>query len=254
MKDQNMARIIAAAVLIRFIMEKNYPLFVKELRFKRSEVADLSVYPYNIPLIKTLETVKFEKPVTFFAGENASGKSTILEAIALNMGLNAEGGSENACFETINTSSELYMHITLVKSGFMPRRKYFLRAESFYTLANAYKDYLEDMHAFSHGEEFLRICSGFSERGFYLLDEPESALSPQSQMRFLCLMDKLAKDGAQFIIVTHSPILLSYYDGQILNSNDRLLPIAFKDTEIYNVYQKFLSDPDGMQNRLFKTV
>lgn len=228
-----------------------FPLFVKKLIFNRDEVEDFDVYPFNIPLINSLNTVEFEKPVTFIAGENASGKSTIIEALALNMSLCAEGGSRNACFETQNTTSELYRYIKLVKSGFMPQWKFFLRAESFYTMANAYIEYKEDMHSCSHGEEFLQIFGKFSDRGFYLLDEPESALSPQSQMKFLCIMDKLAKNGAQFIIVTHSPILLSYYDGQILDANDGLKPIAYEETDIYRIYKSFLSDPVRMQKRLF---
>ena len=120
------------------------PLFVKKLIFNRDEVENFDEYPFSIPLIYSLNTVEFEKPVTFIAGENASGKSTIIEALALNMGLCAEGGSRNACFETQNTTSELYRYIKLVKSGFMPQWKFFLRAESFYTMANAYIEYEED--------------------------------------------------------------------------------------------------------------
>ena len=229
-----------------------FPLFVKKLIFRREEVEDFDEYPYNVPLISSLDTVEFEKPVTFIAGENASGKSTIIEAIALNMGLCAEGGSQNACFETQNTTSELHKHIKLVKSGLVPQWKFFLRAESFYTMANAYAEYDEDMHSCSHGEEFLKILSDFKGRGFYLLDEPESALSPQSQMKFLIIMDKLARNGAQFIIVTHSPILLSYRDGQILDSNNGLKPIAYEDTDIYRLYKSFLTDPARMQKLLFE--
>jgi len=231
-----------------------FPLFVKKLIFNRDEVDNFDRYPFNVPLINSINTVEFEKPVTFIAGENASGKSTIIEAIALNMGLCAEGGSLHACFETQNTTSELYKYVKLIKSGFMPRWKFFLRAESFYTMANAYAGYLEDMHSCSHGEEFLEIFRKFSDRGFYLLDEPESALSPQSQMKFLCLMDKLAGNGAQFIIVTHSPILLSYYNGQILDSNNGLRPIAYEDTDIYQIYKSFLSNPAGMQKLLFGNI
>ncbi len=229
-----------------------FPLFVKKLIFRREEVEDFDEYPYNVPLISSLDSVEFEKPVTFIAGENASGKSTIIEAIALNMGLCAEGGSRNACFETQNTTSELHKHVKLVKSGFVPQWKFFLLAESFYTMANVYAGYDEDMHSRSHGEEFLKILSKFTDRGFYLLDEPESALSPQSQMKFLIIMDKLARNGAQFIIVTHSPILLSYRDGQILDSNNGLKPISYEDTDIYRLYKSFLTDPLRMQKLLFE--
>ena len=237
-------------------------LFVRGIRLQRNQVESFDKYPFCIPLIRGMEEVEFRKPVTFLMGENGSGKSTILEAIAVSMGMSAEGGSRNMRFQTANSTSCLHEYLTLVKFG-TPRWSYFLRAESFYTMANAFNAYLrgedgkfltgdDPMHERSHGEEFSRIFNSFSPRGLYLLDEPESALSPKNQMRFLCRMHDLAAQGAQWIIVTHSPILLSYYDAEILNLDEGFRPVAYRDTEIYKTYRRFLDCPEKMQRFLFE--
>lgn len=229
-------------------------LFLKGFKLNRDKVEDLDEYPFDVPVISNLTELKFEKPVTFIVGENGSGKSTIIEAIALNMGLSAEGGTVNMVYETFNTTSDLNKYLTMFK-GAAPKWKYFLRAESFYTMANAYEGYrdayTESMHERSHGEEFNRLFDSFSDKGFYLLDEPESALSPKNQMRLLCRMHSLAQGGSQFIVVTHSPILLSYYDAQILNADDSLRPISYRDTDIYKLYRRFMDCPEKMQSLLF---
>lgn len=230
-------------------------LFIKGIRLRRDEVESFDEYPFNIPIIRELDEVRFEKPVTFIVGENGSGKSTIIEAIAESVGLSAEGGTRNMVYETVDSTSELCNYITLIKSGAKPKWKYFLRAESFYTMANAYEGYREPyergIHAQSHGEAFNSLFDGFSENGLYLMDEPESALSPRNQMRLLSIMHRLAQSGAQFIIVTHSPILLSYYDAAILNADDLLRPVKYKDTEIYDIYRRFSEQPEKMQHLLF---
>ncbi|MDE6060361.1 MAG: AAA family ATPase, partial [Clostridia bacterium] len=212
-------------------------------------------YPFSIPIIKSLTEINFEKPVTFIAGENGSGKSTIIEAIAVSIGLSAEGGTRNMVYETVNSTSVLEQYLTLFKSGIQPRWKYFLRAESFYTMAQAYSRYnynSPEIYMQSHGEAFNSIFDGFSENGLYLMDEPESALSPKNQMRLLITMNTLVEKGCQFIIATHSPILLSYYNAQILNADNLLKPISFRETEIYTLYRRFLECPEKMQKYLFE--
>lgn len=228
-------------------------LFVKGIRLNHNRVENFDKYPFNIPIINRLTEIQFEKPVTFIMGENGSGKSTVIEALAVSLGLSAEGGTRNMVYETFNSTSSLDKYLTVIKSGVSPQWKYFLRAETFYTMAQAYSKYnYGDSSIFrqSHGEAFNDLFSKFSESGLYLMDEPESALSPKSQMLLLSRMHSLAKNS-QFIIVTHSPILLSYFDGQILNADNELKPIAYKDTEIYSLYRHFLETPEKMQRLLF---
>lgn len=228
-------------------------LFIKEIKLNRDKVESFEEYPFNIPIIKSLTEIKFEKPVTFIIGENGSGKSTVIESLAISLGLSAEGGTRNMVYETYNSTSALDRYLTIIKSGLNPQWKYFLRAETFYTMAQASSRYDDDASIFnqSHGEAFNELFSKLSPNGLYFMDEPESALSPKSQMKLLSRIHSLAKNS-QFIIVTHSPILLSYFDGQILNADNGLKPIEYKDTEIYAIYRCFLESPEKMQKYLFE--
>lgn len=228
-------------------------LFIKGIRLNRNQVEDFDTYPFNIPIIKSLTEIKFEKPVTFITGENGSGKSTVIESLAISSGLSAEGGTRNMIYETYNSTSTLDRYLTIIKSGLCPKWKYFLRAETFYTMAQAYSQFNYGNPSIfnkSHGEAFNELFSELSPNGLYFMDEPESALSPKSQMKLLSRIHSLAK-SSQFIIVTHSPILLSYFDGQILNADDDLKPIAYKNTEIYSIYRHFLECPEKMQKNIF---
>lgn len=230
-------------------------LFIKGIRLNRNSVPCFDEYPFSIPAIRSLSEIRLEKAVTFIVGENGSGKSTVIEALAVSLGLSAEGGTRNMRYETYNSTSELDNYLTVIKSGLAPKWKYFLRAETFYTMAQAISHYDDDsdyIFAKSHGEAFNELFSDFSPNELDLMDEPESALSPKSQMRLLAKMHALAGSGSQFIIVTHSPILLSYYDAQILNADDMLKPIQFKDTQIYSIYSRFLQCPEKMQELLFE--
>lgn len=226
---------------------------------------DFTKYPFSIPIIKNFNNLKFSKNVTFFVGENGVGKSTFIEVIALLLGLSSESGTQNFLYRSKDTHSSLYKYLTLYKSGRIPTTKYFLRAESFYNfstemerlvkednfvdLLDAYGGYL---HECSHGEAFLKLVKNrFSNNGLYILDEPEAALSPSRQMSLLCLIDDLAKNGSQFIIATHSPILISYRDGEILDLNQDFKKVEYKDTEIYKTYKLFLENSEKMQDYLF---
>ncbi len=214
-----------------------------------SDTLNFTQYPYNIPAIKNLGTLKFHADVTFFVGENGAGKSTLLEAIAVAMGFSAEGGTKNARFSTVeNSFSPLHASLKLMKSYKLPRDGYFLRAESFFNLAT-YMENLEEntnppFHQMSHGEAFLTLLTDkFRGKGLYLLDEPEAALSPSRQLAALAAMHQLVRDESQFIIATHSPILLSYPNAKIVQFDaDGLREVAYEDTEHFNVTHDFLNN------------
>lgn len=236
----------------------NDNLFIKKIIFEREKVIDFEQYPFNIEIIKNLHELTITSPVTFLIGENGIGKSTFIEAIAVSLGLNAEGGTQNFNFSTKNTTSELSNYFIIPKYNY-PKTKFFLRAETFYNVASEIDNleidnyYGGSLHECSHGESFLRLIQNrFTQNGLYILDEPESALSPQSQMSLLYLIDELVKQGSQFIIATHSPILISYYKGKILDLSNNFNEIKYEDTDIYKIYKLYLDDAEGMQKRLFQ--
>lgn len=241
------------------------PLYLSRIALKREDIPNFEEYPFSIPIVQNLTEIELDCPVTFFIGENGIGKSTFVEAIAMAMGLNPEGGSQNFHFSTFDDYSQLYQYLRISKFG-IPKTKFFLRAESFYNVASSIdRDYNDSMsgnlsesyggslHECSHGESFLQLVENrFSDHGLYILDEPEAALSPTRQMTLLCLMDRLVKEGSQFIIATHSPILIAYIHGKILDLNNGFQETKFENTEIYQTYQEFLKNPYGMQKILFE--
>jgi len=236
-------------------------MFLRSVTLLRDGERDFGRYPLSIPAIRNLRTLTFSSPVTFFVGENGSGKSTLLEAIAWQCGFNTAGGARHHIHEVEASEAALGPHIRLswlpkVTSGF------FLRAESFYHFAS-YLDRLaaEDpsfrydgyggrsLHEQSHGESFLSLFVnrfGSRARSLYLLDEPEAALSPARQLAFLRILHKHAQSGrAQFIIATHSPILLGF-PGAVICSFDggEIRKVAWEETEHYQITKGFLNRPD----------
>ena len=222
-------------------------------------------YLRDIPAISHLikdKSIELSKNITFFVGENGSGKSTLLEAIAVNFGFNAEGGSRNFAFSTNSTHSDLYKNIRLAK-GLRPKDGFFLRAESFYNAAS-YIDELDreapsfhklidsyggiSLHNQSHGESFLALVQNrFGDNGLYILDEPEAALSPMRIMTLMVEIDRLRRAGSQFIIATHSPILLTMPDSEIFEfSENGISKVHYKDTEHYQITRNFLENPEKM--------
>ncbi len=219
-------------------------------------------YLASLPAIKYLASVErlpFSQPVTFLAGENGAGKSTLLEAIALCCGFNPEGGSRDFAFSTQDSHSELYRFLAVIKSR-PPADGFFLRAESFYNTASFLDQNSQEtrttlnryggvsFHAQSHGEAFLSLVTNrFDGKGLYLLDEPEAALSPQGIMSLICAIDSLVKQDSQFLIATHSPILMAYPKAQILEINESGIgPVDFRETQHYQITKLFLDDPDRM--------
>ena len=240
--------------------------YLKEIY--KINIEDFEEYSYlrNIPSLKNFQGIKIEKPVTFFVGENGSGKSTLLEAIAIALGLNPEGGSKNFNFATKETHSELGKLLEIARGSRREEDGFFLRAESFYNLAteveelngsgfsSLYDSYGgKSLHDQSHGESFRSlILNRFRSRGIYLLDEPEAALSPTSQMSLLCIIDELVKKDTQFIIASHSPIILAYPNADIYEFSEAgIEKKSYKETESYSVTKAFLDDPERMMNFLF---
>lgn len=223
--------------------------YLRSLTVRDDEDIDTSRYPFNIPAVRGIGTLSLHADVTFFIGENGAGKSTLLEAIAVAMGLPAEGGSRNVSRQQQEVSP-LHKELRLVRGYKAPRWSYFLRAESVFNVIS-YIDSLgaapgsppsPSLHQRSHGEAFMDLLLGLSGDGFYLLDEPEAALSPNRQLAALSAIDQLVRRGSQFIIATHSPILLSYPNPKILVfDQDGMRETAYQDTEHYAVTRDFLN-------------
>jgi len=238
-----------------------------EVRLKRDEVPSFEVYPFSLPAIRNLDVLSLHRAVTLFVGENGSGKSTLLEAIAVAAGFNPEGGTKNFRFGTRISHSPLHEYLRLVKGIRRPKDGFFLRAESFFNVATEIERLDSEgggprvidsyggksLHEQSHGESFMALMlNRFGGNGLYLLDEPEAALSPQRQLSALARIHDLVKAGSQFIIATHSPILLAYPDAHIYSCSTNGIELtAYTDTEHYRVMHDFLANPERMLNVLF---
>lgn len=232
-------------------------LFIQKLRINWDAISNQS-YLRNIQAIARLNELTFNHNVTFFVGENGSGKSTLLEAIAVECGFNAEGGSKNYYFSTYDTHSKLCNALTLVKGWRKISWGYFLRAESFYNVATKELDYAggahpsQRYHEQSHGESFLALIqNNFKPNGLYLLDEPEAALSIQRQLTLLVEINRLAKQGAQFIVVTHSPILLGLPNAQIYSFDGPVHEITYEETDSYQITNLFINNRMRLLEQLF---
>ena len=237
--------------------------YVSELRLRREAVESFDRYPFSLAAVRPLENLEFHPAVTFFIGENGSGKSTLLEAIAVACGFNAEGGSKNFRFATRDSHSELHRFLRISKGFPRPRDGFFLRAESFFNVATEIEkldaepgagppigpSYGErKLHEQSHGESFLALLlNRFRGEGIYFLDEPEAALSPSRQLSVLTRIHDLVVQKSQFIIATHSPILMAYPDAYIYSFSQKGIErVAYTDTEHYRVTRDFLSNPQRM--------
>ena len=237
------------------------PLYIREIRISWDGI-DRESYLRSIEAIHNVDHIRLTNPVTFFVGENGSGKSTLLEAIAVACGFNPEGGTRNYNFSTYDSHSELCDAIRLVRGVRRAEWGYFLRAESFYNVATKEDEYSrgpggipQHYHEKSHGESFLQLVQNtFRPNGLYLLDEPEAALSPQRQLTLLMEIDRCARTGAQFIIASHSPILLGIPDAQILTFDEGPIhPCAYEDTDSYQVTEVFINHREQLLHNLLDT-
>ncbi len=229
--------------------------YISRVSLLRDKVESFDRYPFCLPAVRSFEWIDLHPKVTFIVGENGSGKSTVLEAIAVALGFNAEGGTKNFRFGTRNSHSELHEHLRIAKGIKRPHDGFFLRAESFFNVAteienlhvgNSYGG--RSLHEQSHGEAFLALMmERFGGKGVYILDEPEAALSPQRQLAVLSRIHDLVLDESQFIIATHSPILMAYPDACIYQCGaDGISQTFYQDTEHFQVTRDFLDNPERM--------
>ena len=241
-------------------------LYVKTVTVEETISEDS--YLHRIPAIRQLEEtpLEFQKKVTFLIGENGTGKSTLIEAIAIACGFNPEGGSKSFTFTTSDSHSELWKHLSISRRAH-PKDGFFLRAESFYNVATSIDEMDRSgfgprvidayggvsLHEQSHGESFLALVKNrFRGNGLYILDEPEAALSPNRLMQLLVRIHDL-EENSQFIIATHSPILMSYPGAQIYElSEEGMCEVDYQDTENYRVTKAFLEKPEVMYHHLFE--
>lgn len=236
------------------------PLYLREISMKDGKQApDANAYPFAIPSIGRLKRLKFHPNVTFLVGENGSGKSTLIEAIAVAYGFNPEGGSRNFSFQTRASHSDLHQYLRVVKGITRPQDGYFLRAESYFNVGTEIENLDKEpaggppiinsyggisLHEQSHGESFLALLKHrIGGKGLYIFDEPEAALSPARQLRFLAILHDLVGKNSQFIIATHSPIIMAYPNSLIYRlDEDGIKPASYESTEHYLITRSFLNN------------
>jgi len=239
-------------------------LRLKTVKLLRESVVRWDEYPFNIPPIASLDILKITSRICFFVGENGTGKSTLMEAIAAHYGFGREGGSRNFSFETTPSLRSIDSLVRALRVGFTNRTGsgFYLRAESFFNVAS-YVDSVggidsyggKSLHDQSHGESFISLLQHrFTRSGFYVMDEPEAALSPQRQLSFLVLLHDLLtnNDNIQFLIATHSPILLAYPDAQILSfDGGHVREIGYRESQPFQLVSRFVAAPERYINALF---
>src|SRR5258708_25874721 len=240
---------------------------LKKISLIRELIKKPREYPFNIPTIASLNALEISSRVCFFVGENGTGKSTLLEAIAAHYGFGLEGGNRNLCSKNTESVTTIEPMVKALRLSFTKRTGggFYLRAESFFNVASyvdqvgalgSYGD--KSLHDQSHGESFLSLLQNrFTRSGFYLMDEPEAALSPQRQLSFLILFHELVKgnDGIQFIIVTHSPLLLAYPGAQIFSFDEgNVHQMDYRESQPFQLVSRFMAAPERYINALFSYV
>jgi predicted ATPase len=241
--------------------------FVRSVALKRDQVKTFDAYPFSIPAIRQLSELELGPEVTLLAGENGSGKSTLVEALAVALGFNPEGGSRNMSVSTRASHSSLHECLRVIRGTRSARDGFFLRAESFFNVAT-HIEQLDDggggspiidsyggvsLHEQSHGESFLSlILNRFGPNGLYVLDEPEAALSLRGNLALMRRMHDLIGEGSQFVVATHSPILLGFPNARIyVLSDDGINEMRYEETDQYELTRSFLDDRERFLRYLF---
>ncbi|MBS4177943.1 AAA family ATPase [Lederbergia citrea] len=241
--------------------------YIRSVNLLRKHIPSSSKYPFHLPVIKALDELHFHPQVTYLIGENGMGKSTLLEAIAIAAGFNPEGGTFNFNFSTHDSHSELEEHLRLIKGIEKPKDGFFLRAETYYNVATHIEELDKEpgsprvidhfggvsLHEQSHGESFFAaFLNRFRGNGLYIMDEPEAALSPLRQLSMLSRIHELVHEQSQFIIATHSPVLMAYPNSIIYEfSNEGIRESALEDTNHYLLMKQFFDDKDRLLHHLF---
>lgn len=243
---------------------------VAHIELVRDKITSFDEYPFSIPAVRQLNRLELHPKVTFFVGENGSGKSTLVEGIAVALGINPEGGTRNFSFSTRESHSSLYKYLRVARTGAI-RDAFFLRAESIFNVATEIERLDAEplpappvidsyggvyLHDRSHGESFLAIAENrLGRRGFYLMDEPEAALSASRQLTLMGLIHEWVSRGdCQVVIATHSPLLLAYPDALIYElDQEGIRAVAYEETTTVRVYREFLSAPGAFVASLTKT-
>ncbi len=240
---------------------------LKKISLLKDRVESWQEYPFNVPAIQSLEEIDVRSRLVFFVGENGSGKSTLIEAIAAHYGFGYEGGNRNYSSATTDSVRAVDPLVKALRIAFTTRtgKGFYLRAESFFNIATSvdqigfYEPYGgKSLHAQSHGESFLSLLKNrFTRRGFYLIDEPEAALSPSRQLSLLVLLHDLLEknDDIQLVIATHSPIVLAFPGAQILSfDGGKIREVEYEDTLPFQIYRRFFGDRENFMQTLFSEL
>ena len=243
--------------------------YIRSVNLKREQIYSYDQFPLNLPVIRNFQEIMLHPSVTFIVGENGMGKSTLLEGIAIALGFNPEGGTLNFNFSSYDSHTNLDEYLKIVKGLNRARDSFFFRAETFYNIATNIEELDKEpsfgpkiidsyggksLHEQSHGESFF---SAFMERfqgnGLYILDEPEAALSPLRQMSMLARINDLVNQGSQFIISTHSPVIMAYPNAKIIQLTENgMSDSKLEDTNHYSIMKQFFEDKDRLLHHLFE--
>ncbi len=244
--------------------------YVRAIKLKTNLIDSYKSFPFHLPAVESLkEELSFHPNVTYLVGENGMGKSTLLEGIAVSLGFNPEGGTQNFNFSSYDSHSDLADYLSLAKGFHKPSNQFFFRAETYYNVATNIEELDRDplgggkiidsfggtsLHQQSHGESFFSaFMYRFGGDGLFILDEPEAALSPIRQLSMLTRIHDLVNEGSQFIISTHSPILMAYPDARMLQlTKAGISDSTLEDTEHYKIMKQFFEDKDRLLHHLFQ--
>ncbi|RST57586.1 ATP-binding cassette domain-containing protein [Siminovitchia terrae] len=260
---------IETIILERIIVKLNQSnQYIKRVKLLNDDIPSKNEYPFCLPAIESLTELPLHPQVTYIVGENGMGKSTLIEAIAISAGFNPEGGSFNFNFSTHDSHSELEQYLRLIKGVLKPKDGFFLRAESFYNVATNIEELDNEpggprvidqfggvsLHEQSHGESFFAAFTNrFKGKGLYIMDEPEAALSPLRQLSMLSRINELVSQSSQFIIATHSPIIMAYPDALLYEfTREGIKKTTLENTEHFRLMKQFFDDKERMLFHLFK--